>query len=50
MIRRYLAVAFIVLFFSYALYLIATDGGKGLIKFQKLSENLNERIKLLATK
>lgn len=48
MIRRYVAVALIVFFFSYAAYLIITDGGKGTtITFEKLNENIQNKFYIL---
>lgn len=52
MIRRYIAVTLIVLFFSYASYLIITDGGKPntTITFTKLNENINKKFSILTGK
>lgn len=48
MIRRYVAVALIVFFFSYAAYLIITDGGKATtITFEKLNENIQNKFYIL---
>lgn len=48
MIRRYIASALIVIFFSYAAYLICYDGGKPeLIGFSKLNENFMNKILIL---
>ena len=45
MIRRYIAASFIVFFFSYAAYLIITDGGKAntIITFEKLNQNIQNK-------
>ena len=48
MIRRYIAVALIIFFFSYAAYLIITDGGKDTtITFDKLNENIQNKFMIL---
>lgn len=49
MIRRYIAAALIVAFFSYAAYLILTDGGKSdsTITFSKMNENIQKKFMIL---
>lgn len=48
MIRRYIATALLIFFFSYAAYLIVTDGGKNeIITFEKLNNNIHEKFKIL---
>lgn len=49
MIRRYIAATLIVLFFSYAAYLIVTDGGKPntIISFAELNENIHNKFLVL---
>lgn len=49
MIRRYIAATLIVLFFSYAAYLIVTDGGKPntIISFAKLNNNVHNKFLVL---
>ena len=52
MIRRYIAATLIVFFFSYAAYLIITDGGKPntIITFVKLNENIQYKFSVLTGK
>ena len=52
MIRRYIAATLIVFFFSYASYLIITDGGKPntTITFAKLNENIQYKFSVLTGK
>lgn len=48
MIRRYIATALLIFFFSYAAYLIVTDGGKNeIITFEKLNKNIHKKFKIL---
>jgi cell division protein FtsB len=48
MIRRYIAVSLIIFFFSYAAYLIITDGGKNTtISFEKLNNNIQSKFLIL---
>lgn len=52
MIRRYIAATLIVFFFSYAAYLIITDGGKAntTISFAKLNKNIQNKFMILTGK
>ena len=54
MIRRYVATALIIFFYSYAAYLIVTDGGTlSLTKpigFEKLNRNILKKFRILFLK
>ena len=49
MIRRYFAAALIGIFFSYAAYLIITNGGKAntIITFNEISTNFHHKLNIL---